>query len=133
MKKGNVFAAVIVVIGILIAVLPTWGPAAVCPLPDGGRWMKCHWMGMAELGGGALAALLGVLMFLQKDKGVRRGLSQALAGLSLLAAALPGGLIGGCKNLQMPCQAVSIPVLYALSAGLLLFALLSLHAAREKE
>ena len=133
MKKGNVFAAVIVVIGILIAVLPTWGPAAVCPLPDGGRWMKCHWMGMAELGVGALAALLGVLMFLQQDKGVRRGLSQALAGLSLLAAALPGGLIGGCKNLQMPCQAVSIPVLYALSAGLLLFALLSLHAAREKE
>ena len=133
MKKGNVFAAVIVVIGILIAVLPTWGPAAVCPLPDGGRWMKCHWMGMAELGVGALAALLGVLMFLQKDKGVRRGLSQALAGLSLLAAAMPGGLIGGCKNLQMPCQTVSIPVLYALSAGLLLFALLSLHAAREKE
>ena len=54
MKKGNVFAAVIVVLGVLIAVLPYWGPAAVCPLPEGGRWMKCHWMGMAELGIGAL-------------------------------------------------------------------------------
>ena len=32
MKKGNAFAAVIVVLGVLIAVLPSWGPAAVCPL-----------------------------------------------------------------------------------------------------
>ena len=133
MKKGNAFAAVIVVLGVLIAVLPSWGPAAVCPLPDGGRWMKCHWMGMAELGGGALAALLGVLMFLQKDKGVRKGLAQALAGISVLAAALPGGLIGGCKNLQMPCQTVSIPVLYVLSAGLFLSSLLALRTACGKE
>ena len=129
MKKGNVFAAVIVVLGVLIAVLPSWGPAAVCPLPEGGRWMKCHWMGMAELGVGALVALLGVLMFLQKDRGVRKGLAQALAGISVLAAALPGGLIGGCKNLQMPCQTISIPVLYVLSAGLLLSSLLALRAA----
>ena len=133
MQKGNAFAAVIVVIGILIAVLPSWGPAAVCPLQEGGRWMKCHWMGMAELGVGALAALLGVLMFLQKDRGVRKGLAQALAGISVLVAALPGGLIGGCKNLQMPCQTVSIPVLYALSAGLLLSSLLALRAACGKE
>ena len=133
MKKGDAFAAVIVVIGILIAVLPYWGPAAVCPLQEGGRWMKCHWMGMAELGVGALAALLGVLMFLQRDRGVRKGLSQALIGISVLAAALPGGLIGGCKSLQMPCQTVSIPVLYALSAGLLLSSLLALRAACGKE
>ena len=97
------------------------------------RWMKCHWMGMAELGVGALAALLGVLMFLQRDRGVRKGLSQALIGISVLAAALPGGLIGGYKNLQMPCQTVSIPVLYALSAGLLLSSLLALRAACGKE
>ena len=133
MKKGNVFAAVIVVLGVLIAVLPYWGPAAVCPLPEGGRWMKCHWMGMAELGVGALVALLGVLMFLQKDRGVRKGLAQALAGISVLAAALPGGLIGGCKNLQMPCQTISIHVLYVLSAGLLLSSLLALRAACGKE
>ena len=133
MKKGNVFAAVIVVLGVLIAVLPCWGPAAVCPLPEGGRWMKCHWMGMAELGGWGLVALLGVLMFLQKDRGVRKGLAQALAGISVLAAALPGGLIGGCKNLQMPCQTISIPVLYVLSAGLFLSSLLALRAACGKE
>ena len=133
MKKGDAFAAVIVVIGILIAVLPSWGPAAVCPLPEGGRWMKCHWMGMAELGVGALVALLGVLMFLQKDRGVRKGLAQALIGISVLAAALPGGLIGGCKNLQMPCQTISIPVLYVLSAGLFLSSLLVLRAACGKE
>ena len=51
----------------------------------------------------------------------------------MLAAALPGGLIGGCKNLQMPCQAVSIPVLYVLSAGLFLSSLLALRAACGKE
>ena len=38
MKKGNVFAAVIVVIGILIAVLPTWGPQryALCRMAGAG-------------------------------------------------------------------------------------------------
>lgn len=133
MKKGNIFALVIVIVGALIAALPSWGPAAVCPLPESGRWMKCHWMARAELGVGVLVAMLGVLMLLQKDRGVCRGLSQALVGLAVLAAALPGGLIGGCMNMQMPCQTVSIPVLYVLSAVLFVSSLLALRSSPGKE
>ena len=78
----------------ILGILTTIGPQtifAVCDAMDG-KFMKCHWTAQAEIGNGAIIALLGFLLFLSSHK-IRVGLQIALLLLSVQTILLPNILI----------------------------------------
>jgi hypothetical protein len=78
---------------------------------EGGRWMKCHWTGQAEIGAGILVALLGGALIFFSDNKVRLGLSISVILSGILTLLLPTALIGGCAMETMSCRSVTFPAL----------------------
>ncbi|MBO5985629.1 MAG: DUF4418 family protein, partial [Lachnospiraceae bacterium] len=101
------------ILGILTAI----GPQtifAVCDAMDG-KFMKCHWTAQAELGNGAIIAILGFLLFLSSHK-IRVGLQIALLALSVQTILLPNVLIGVCGGNHMSCRSLTLPALNVIGA-----------------
>ena len=96
MKNKYVVGALLLVLGLLIAI----GPQKIFPVcefnPE--KAMKCHWMGRAEIGVGAVVALIGVLQMVMDHAKVRMGLSMAAVPMGLLTLLLPTKLIGVCRT-----------------------------------
>jgi hypothetical protein len=82
---------------------------------EGGRWMKCHWTGQAEIGVGILVALLGGALIFFSDSKVRLGLSIAVILSGILTLLFPAMLIGGCAMETMNCRSVTFPALTVIS------------------
>ncbi len=96
------------ILGILTAI----GPHtifAVCEAMDG-KFMKCHWTAQAEIGNGAIIAILGFLLFLSSHT-IRVGLQIALLALSVQTILLPNVLIGVCGGNHMSCHSLTLPAL----------------------
>lgn len=108
MKGKNIVAILIVILGVVMLLIPQF-IAPVCPIHDG-HIMKCHWMGQAVVGLGALIGLLGLLMLVVKDKKMAAAFSISAALVSGLAIAVSTHLIGGCSHHHMSCQMHTIPV-----------------------
>lgn len=101
------------ILGILTAI----GPHtifAVCEAMDG-KFMKCHWTAQAEIGNGAIIAILGFLLFLSSHK-IRVGLQIALLALSVQTILLPNILIGVCGGNHMSCRSLTLPALNVFGA-----------------
>lgn len=112
-KNGILTGAVNLLLGGLIAA----GPATIFPVCEamGNGFMKCHWTAQAEIGCGAVIALLGILL-LFTNRQVRIGLQAALVLLHLQAILIPDLLIGVCGSDHMRCHSLTLPALNVLGA-----------------
>ena len=85
--------------------------------------MKCYWTGRAEIGIGAIIAVIGLLLILVGNSNIRIGLSIAALLNSIFAASIPTVLIGVCRSSHMSCNKLALPAILILS---ILAAILSL-------
>lgn len=131
MKNKYVVGALLLVLGLLIAI----GPQKVFPVcefnPE--KPMKCNWMGKAEIGVGAVIALIGVLQMVMDHAKVRMGLSMAAVPMGLLTLLLPTKLIGVCMNVHMRCVTLTRPALLMLGIATILVGGLSAFALNKIE
>ncbi|MDR1874018.1 MAG: DUF4418 family protein [Synergistaceae bacterium] len=86
---------------------------------------QCFWTARAEIGVGGVIALLGVAYLLFGDPRVRLGLSVALTLEGILAALLPGVLIGVCDHPHMNCRLATLPALNVIGLGTALLAVVN--------
>ena len=107
---GIVFAA----LGLLIAI----GPQFLFRVCDS-HTMICHWTAQAEIGIGAIIALLGISMFIFSDIKIQLGLSIGILLSGIHALLVPHLLIGGCATPSMPCKTTAFPAITAISILLL--------------
>ena len=131
MKNKYVVGALLLVLGLLIAI----GPQKIFPVcefnPE--KPMKCNWMGKAEIGVGAVVALIGVLQMVMDHAKVRMGLSMAAVPMGLLTLLLPTKLIGVCMNVHMRCVTLTRPALLMLGIATILVGGLSAFALNKIE
>jgi hypothetical protein len=107
-----------VVFGLLIALGPQF-LFRVCPVVEN-RFMKCHWSAQAEIGIGALIAVLGIALTLFADPRTRLGLSIAVFFSGVLTLLVPHSLIGGCSMPSMACRKIAFPSLTVIGILLLI-------------
>ena len=130
-RKKTVFGAVLLILGALIAIGPQ-SIFAVCEFnPE--KAMRCHWMAQAELGVGAVMAVLGLCSMLSHSAQLSRGLLAAGSLLGILTMLLPTVLIGVCMNAHMQCAALTRPALLVLGAAAVLAGALGAWMLRDSE
>lgn len=112
----------------LVGILTLFQP---CGPREDGSWMSCHWAGRAVAGVAGAMLLLSVLRLFVGPE-AKRGLDLALMVLSLLAALIPGRLIGLCMMHDMRCHMLTAPFTAVLSALTALWALCDLIASVRK-
>lgn len=142
MKKRVLAGSLLLVLGLLIAL----GPRTVFPVcgyqhgamamdstgtadescPEEEEIMSCHWIAQAALGAGLLIAVLGLLYLSIRNAEIRQGVGIALLPAGVLSLLTPGVLFEACKNPTAVCRIHGVPALYALSAAVLIIALLAL-------
>ena len=121
MKNRIIFAAVFVLLGLLVILAPT----VLFPVCESEMKMACFFTKKAEIGVGLLIAAIGVVSFFLKNKDIRIGLSIAQFLNAALVLALPLKLTGLCKKSDMACRVKTLPALIVLSV------LLAIVAASE--
>lgn len=146
MKSRIIIGAVIIVLGLLLAV----GPQTIFPVcgvhgyadsamsmeddamghdamsDDGaseaghsgnGSKMKCYWTGQAEIGAGLVIAVIGIFLLIFKERNIRAGLSLSLVPLGIYALLIPNLLIGVCGSAHMECRTLALPAITIISAA----------------
>lgn len=106
------------ILGVLIAV----GPQTIFPVCEamGDGFMKCHWTAQAEIGCGAVIAVLGIFLLFLSSESVRAGIQGAILVQFLPVLLIPNVLIGVCGGNHMICHSLTRPVLNVLAvAGIL--------------
>jgi len=119
MKKSVIFGAIIIALGLLIALGPQF-LFKVCAHGEDG-YPRCHWSGQAEIGLGFLIAALGACMVVFTDPKTHLGFSIGVFMAGIIALFIPNALIGGCGMMTMQCRKVAFPALTAESVVLLVF------------
>ena len=71
MKKGMLSGALLVLLGLLVALMPYY-ILPVCPVHAGAMTMRCFWTARAELILGALVAAVGLFTMLRRSSPERR-------------------------------------------------------------
>ncbi|MDR0424990.1 MAG: DUF4418 family protein [Clostridiales Family XIII bacterium] len=129
--KNRVFTGIgAIILGLLVSLGPQYLFRLCAPLADG-SFMRCHWTGQAEIGLGALIALLGLGLALSPSAEVRLGLSVAAILACAVVILMPNTLIGGCGMRSMACRAVTFPALtVAGTLGMIGFAVNALYLYR---
>ena len=122
-KNRLLTGGVYTILGILTAI----GPQTIFAVCDAmeGKFMKCHWTAQAELGNGAIIAILGFLLFLSSKK-IRVGLQIALLALSVNSILLPNLLIGVCGGNHMSCHSLTLPALNVIGAVSIIVGIINL-------
>ena len=148
MKKTIIISAVVMVLGLLIALGPQFifkvcdtrmsssesaSPASAdddccaepetssCCGPAVSSLPICHWSARTEIGIGLLIVALGVCMIVFTDSKTHLGLLIGIFFASIIALAIPYSLIGGCATITMRCHRVAFPALTIESVILLVF------------
>ncbi|MBR5975509.1 MAG: DUF4418 family protein [Clostridiales bacterium] len=121
MKNRIIFAAIFVLLGLLVILAPT----VLFPVCESEMKMACFFTKKAEIGVGLLIAAIGVVSVFLKNKDIRIGLSIAQVLNAALVLALPLKLTGLCKKSDMACRVKTLPALIVLSV------LLAVAAAAE--
>jgi len=147
MKKRVVLGAVVIALGLLIALGPQFlfkvcspvamsmetsdktptdgcgegGDACGCSGSTAVSFPICHWSAQAEIGMGLLIAALGACMIVFVDIRTHLGLLIGVFLASIIALAIPNMLIGGCGMITMQCRKAAFPALSIESAILLIF------------
>jgi hypothetical protein len=119
--RNRLFSGILfTLLGLLEAVGPlTFFP--VCEAMDG-KYMKCHWTALAELGIGVIIATLGVLLIVLASRQIRIGISIAIGLNAILVILVASTLIGVCAGIHMRCHALTLPALGLLGILTLLLA-----------
>ncbi|MDR2178011.1 MAG: DUF4418 family protein [Treponema sp.] len=131
MKNRIISGGVTAALGLLIALGPQF-LFKVCPVGD--MIMKCHWSAQAEIGVGALIAILGIALTVFANHNIRLGLTIGIFLSGALALLVPHGLIGGCAMHSMACRKIAFPAITVISILLLTgSALNAFYLARKKE
>ncbi|OXN01699.1 DUF4418 family protein [Bifidobacterium vansinderenii] len=121
--KNKLFASIpSIVFGALIAIAPHTF-AYVCKVEK--MPMACHWTAQAEIGVGALIAVLGVIALFVAPQ-IRIGLNIAAVLGALLAIAVPTVLIGVCPGAMMHCHMVTRPTLIVLGVLTIVFSAIAI-------
>jgi hypothetical protein len=121
-KTQLVYAAVIIILGLLIALGPQF-LFKVCNAAEE-NFPRCHWSARAEIGTGIIIAGLGICMLLfPGEPKIRLGLSAGVFFTGITALLIPHTLIGGCSMMSMRCWRVAFPSLSVISVVLLLIAM----------
>jgi hypothetical protein len=115
-KNRIVIGTIIFAAGALIAV----GPQSLFAICDQTHHMHeghsiCYWTARAEIGVGAVVALLGVGQAVFRDGRVRAGLNIGAAFGAMLAFALANTLIGMDESPMMDCRVKTLPALNVIS------------------
>ena len=132
MKNRIATGTVAFVFGLLIALGPQF-LFKVCPVM-GDMIMKCHWSAQAEIGIGAVIAILGIALIFFADPKIRLGLTVGVFLSGVLALLIPHALIGGCPGHLMPCRKITFPSITVIAILLLIMAAVNaLYLARRKE
>jgi len=111
---GIVFTA----LGLLVALGPQF-LFKVCK-PMGEMFMKCHWSAQAEIGAGAVIALLGIALIVFACDKIRLGLVIGIFLSGINALLIPNALIGGCPMDSMACRKIAFPAITVISIILLI-------------
>jgi len=120
---GIIFTA----LGLLIALGPQF-LFKVCE-PKGDMIMKCYWSARAEIGVGAVIAVLGIALIVFSCSKIRLGLVIGIFLSGINALLIPHALIGGCAMHSMPCRKIAFPaitvigILLLIGAGIYIFVL----------
>lgn len=122
MKKNIVFAVIIFILGVLVALAP-YSFAKVCEV--GEKVMKCHWTARIELFLGIVIAALALLKFVSSNAKFQLGVNAGIAVNALGVILAPTVLIGVCAMSKMHCHSVTRPVW--LVFGILLLVAVSLQ------
>ncbi|MBR1912738.1 MAG: DUF4418 family protein [Treponema sp.] len=116
MKKNIVFAVIIFIFGLLVAIAP-FTFARVCEI--GEKLMKCHWTARIELFLGVALAFLALLKLISANKMFQLGLAAGIMVIVCGVILVPSVLIGVCGMPMMHCHSVARPTLVVL--GILIF------------
>ena len=123
-----IFAAVTVVLGILIAVAPQTF-ASVCKVTE--KPMKCFWTARAEIFLGISIAVFAVLqiIFALKESNIQANLALTFAIITNAIGVIlvPSALIGVCAKPIMHCHSVTKPFLIV--AAILIILAVALQTA----
>ena len=122
MKKNIIFGAIVITLGLLVAL----GPQLLFKVCDHGEdgYPHCHWSTQAEIGIGLLIAALGACMIVFADSNTHLGLAIGTFLASIIALAVPNFLVGGCGMMTMKCRKVAFPALTVESIFLLVFSVI---------
>ena len=103
---------------IIAGFLTAAGPVFIFPVCEdmGDKHMKCFWTMKAEIGVGAVIALLGVVVLLAASKEIRIGVQSALTLLFVYVILIPDVLIGVCGGNHMRCRTLTLPALNIIGA-----------------
>ena len=149
MKKNIIYAATVIVFGLLIALGPQFlfkvcGPSMTpveagdiddcCAIPEDSGCCGpvlssvpvCHWSARAEIGIGLLIAALGCCIIVFTDPKIHLGLIIGIFMASIISLFIPHTLIGGCSSLAMQCRRIAFPALTVESIILLVFSAIML-------
>lgn len=118
MKNKVTNAVVYLLSGILLMI----GPYTLFPVCDTvEKIMKCFWATRAVNTVGGMIAFFGIALLLLKAKDSVSVVNLCSVVAGTAAILLPSVLIGGCAKDTMPCQALTFPAVYLISAVVVLF------------
>jgi hypothetical protein len=109
MKNSLVVGAVIIILGLLIALGPQF-LFKVCTVHNGALPL-CHWSAQAELGMGMLVAALGLCFIVFSDPKTQQRFAIGIFLTGIIVLGIPHALIGGCTAKTMACHKVAFPAL----------------------
>ncbi|MBQ5316664.1 MAG: DUF4418 family protein [Oscillospiraceae bacterium] len=121
MKKVNAIDVILVVVTALFFVgsLFVFGP---CGPKEDGSYMTCHWAGNAVSGIAAVMTVTALIHLFVPDDRIKAGLSISVVPTAVLAALIPGRLIGLCMMNDMRCHSVMTPAVMVFSAVIVIAA-----------
>ena len=113
----------IVILGLLAAI----GPKTIFPVcPAEEMKMRCFTTANAELAVGIIGAVIGIALFVIKDKKLGIMLSAAEAVIGLFVVLIPAVIIGVCGNAMMHCVTVTRPALIVIGIILVIVSLINI-------
>jgi len=118
MKTRIITGVTVIVLGLLLALGPQFLFKVCQPMED--IYMKCYWSARAEIGTGAVIALLGIGLIVFACNKIRLGLVIGIFLSAVNALLIPNVLIGGCPMDNMPCRKIAFPAITVISILLLI-------------
>ncbi|MDY3947077.1 MAG: DUF4418 family protein [Ezakiella sp.] len=132
MKKEQIIAIVICILGIVLFFTPSFIAPTCAPMEDG-KFMKCHWMGEAIKAMGGIIAVLGLISIFACNAGVRMGLAIGIILSGIASVLMPTKLlIGVCKSPTMRCVSTTRPAIFVIVAIIIILGIVQLLFSKKE-
>ena len=103
-----------------------------CGPKEDGSFMTCHWANMALSGLSALLLAVSALKLFFKENSAEIALDICTVLICILAALVPGKLIGLCMMASMRCRSVMRPAAIVMSVLIAVIALIDIITVKKK-